>query len=122
MAPETPEPILTENTLAKLDRRVEVAAAQLRRWAPEKEQAVFARRFLQDHVGRSWSAVKADIAAALERAEADLEAAEAAVEASRERLRDYEGYVRVLRERHPELADSESSGASLPVPEQETAA
>lgn len=114
MSPER-ERVLTEEMVdLKWGTEVKVASehvarleADLERRRAELEIAEFGRDFYSERVGRSIASIRADIAAARDVAQRELEAAQAQLNAIDERVRDYEGYQRVLRERHPELADAE---------------
>lgn len=88
------------------------ADAMTEHWARQAFNAKAILKGIEPNVGRPVDDVLAEVQVQLTQAEADLVAAQAVYDAAAEKVRDYQGYMRVLRERHPELAEGEEpSGA-----------
>jgi len=95
--------LVTEQDLARLDSELDVAGAHLQAWEGRYRDLALAREGIAPFIGRP----VADIEAALEQAAVKLAEAEADLAAQKNRRRDLQGYMRILRERIAELKEQQ---------------
>lgn len=114
-----PESIVTDLAVAHLDAEREagrhqgLASGHLRRanYAREHAQNLeWVKGYMAPRVGRPWDEVRAELAADLDRVNAEAATAQEALHEAQERHRDAVGVVRWLKQRCADLQDKADPG------------